>query len=760
MSKRQVTLKVDVPLNPRRCYSFLGLGYRHNEPVPDRRTGWPAAWGVPLPKGAVANVGQLALRDGTGKRVPLQVRPLTCWDDGSVMFAHLRWQCDVANDKPASFTLELDAQGEPPAPKTPVVVQEREDAVEVDNGPLHAVIGRESDLPTLSLTRRGRPVLDGVVELWARDADGRLHIGRLEGTEAIRVAETGPLVGIVELRGRHRGDDGRVFLDYRLCLWFDAGRDELRLTHTFLNLGDEPDGVPVGEIGLRLPKIASAQPPTHLVCQQMSGIDSFPRIAEFPENVDVTIGATGPRIADVASLHEDTTGYPSYLMFNRELVDEWIGVRTSEWAAVTFFLEGKENWPKRMRVTDGVIEYHLWPAGADLHNLRQGMARTHHMQLAFFESEAPGVVLHEYCYKLATPANVTLSFEWYQECEVFGMQYTMPWMPRRYPLLEGTLLESIERGWATGMLGYGDDPRSGYDYTSVGMPAETVWLNNEHDFTSQAVIQTWRTGRPAAWKSARLSAEHQIDVDFVRKSDDRWKQGGIPAHCHFHTTAAVYPSHTFTEGLVHYYVTSGDDRALEVAQSLGRNLCMYVEERLEVLEVESRMMGWTLIALAALIEVTHDERCLRAAHRIRSSIQDVVDRTGSYDREGLNYGAGTVLTGLGNMHRVTGDESFLELMLTILDWHLEHGRNAAGIVWADGFSPYSLNLTLPGYAYAYHATGDRRYLEAGLEFFRFTGPPGRTGDVRSASKQYRTYIPFLKVAHEAGALDEMEGRIA
>ena len=46
MSKRQVILKVDVPLNPRRSYSFLGLGYRHNEPVPDRRTGWPSQTAV------------------------------------------------------------------------------------------------------------------------------------------------------------------------------------------------------------------------------------------------------------------------------------------------------------------------------------------------------------------------------------------------------------------------------------------------------------------------------------------------------------------------------------------------------------------------------------------------------------------------------------------------------------------------------------------------------------------------------------------
>jgi hypothetical protein len=125
----------------------------------------------------------------------------------------------------------------------------------------------------------------------------------------------------------------------------------------------------------------------------------------------------------------------------------------------------------------------------------------------------------------------------------------------------------------------------------------------------------------------------------------------------------------------------------------------------------------------------------------------------------MDYGTGTVLTGLANLHRTAGDDRTLKLILSIIDWHLEHGRNALGIAWCDQLQPYHLNLTLPAYAYAYHVTSNEKYRDAGLELLLFTGPPPSDPSVRVAGKCYRTYVPFLKVAHEAGVLDKLEERL-
>lgn len=752
MTDQQITIQVTVPEEGLRRYSFQSIGYEHNKPVADRRTNWPVSRGVPLPEGAVRDVEQLLLHDADGQPVPRQVRELCRWPDGSMKFAFLQWQCTVAHNAPATFTLELTDGNLSPQPETPVTILQTPDGYDVSNGPLRAIIGRDdADCPTLELTRHGQPVCSGTLELWTNDLGGFFD-GVLED---MRVIESGPVVGIIELSGRHLNEEGISFLHFTLQLRFDAGRDELEMIHTFINLEDMPDGVPVGEIGMGLPAFATKDL-QHVVCQHASGQKSFQRLCTFPENAIIEITATGSRISDVDLLREDTTGYPSYLLVNRDVVFPWIGMQTPEWSAMMMIREGPENWPKRLVMVDGAVEFDLWPQGSDLQNLRQGMARHHHLLLTFFSPDTPAAECQYYFHQAESPANVTLPFDWYQQCKVFGMQYIMPWLPAHYRRVEGAFLATIERSWATGMLGYGDDPNSGYDYSNLGLAKDIIWINNEHDFTSQAVIQSWRSGRPAAWKSARLAAEHQVDVDFVRKSDDPWKEGGIPAHCAKHTTASVYPSHTWTEGLLQYYCTSGDERALEVAKSLGRNLCKYVEEFPDVLDIESRMPGWALIALDALIEVTGDEHCLNAARALRDRIKASVDETGTYDFAGMNYGTGTVLTGLGHLHRITGDETALQLMLRILDWHMEHGRNEMGIAWGNELYPYTLNLTLPAYAYAYHATGNQKYREEGLNFLRFTGPPERETGIRGGAKQYRTYMPFLLVAHEAGVLDELE----
>ena len=47
-------------------------------------TGWPLTRGVPLPEGAVGETGELMLAGPGGDAVPVQLRPLARWPDGSL----------------------------------------------------------------------------------------------------------------------------------------------------------------------------------------------------------------------------------------------------------------------------------------------------------------------------------------------------------------------------------------------------------------------------------------------------------------------------------------------------------------------------------------------------------------------------------------------------------------------------------------------------------------------------------------------------
>ncbi len=752
MSDESVKIGVAVPPAGLESYAFQGLGYVHNTPVADRRTVWTVGRGVPLPQGKINDLAALQLVDATGTAVPLQTRALAQWPDGSIMFAYLTFQCDVANDAPAEFDLRFDGAASP-VPENPVAVEQAEGCTSLDNGVARIEIGTTGDHPSLRLTVGNAAVFDGLLDLWTVDDDGT----RFSGTvDEVRVVQSGPITAVVELHGKHCNAAGDVFLDYIVEVRLDAGRADMHLAHTFLNMGEEPDGVVVSEIGLRLSSAGGKV--SHVVGQLSSGQSSFPRLCEVPEDVQIDFNETIARIADVNSLREDTTGYAPYLMTNRDMVYPYLGLRGDGWSAVAVLHEACENDPKCLSATGGDMAFHMWPRDAKLPTLRQGMARRHEATIALLAPDVSALDMHKAFHQWEAPANVSLPFPWFQQCKVMGMEYIMEWLPLRYRHLEANMAATIERGWVSGMFGYGDDPNSGYaaGYASHGLGDHTVWLNNEHDFTAQAATQYWRSNRPKAWLSTRVSAQHQVDVDFVRRSDDPWKVGGIPAHSAGHTTASVYPSHTWTEGLLQYYLTSGDARALEVARSLGRNLCKYVEERIEPLRTESRMFGWALIALNAVVEITQDERCLRCAQTIRDEIAEVVDRRGTLDSMGMSYGTGTVLSGLTGLHRITGDKAALELAVTILDWQMTNGRNDVGTTWGDQLEPYDLNLTLPVYAYLWYATGERRFLEEGIDFFRFTGMPvAAGGQVRSASKHYRSCIGFLKAAHDVNVLEQM-----
>ena len=747
MSQSKVPIGVTVPIAGLERYAFANETFPHNRMVEDRRSGWGVGRGVPLPKGAVDDVAALRLTTADGTPVPVQARPLATWPDGSVMFAYIDWSAEVAHDAPGSYLLSYAADGDNPLPDGPVMVSQDGDTVTMENGRTRVELMARG-APTLKVTVDGAPVFDGPLVLWTRDAAGQSYTGTVD---AVSIIERGPVTGAVEITGRHRNDSG-VFLDFSLRLRLNAGRPDLHLAHMFLNLGDE-DSVEVGEIGLRLPRAGSV---THSIAQAASGECSIPRMCELPEDVRIDVLLSGVRIADEASLREDTTGYPAYVLDVLSLVKPYIGLHGEGWTATAMLHEASENHPKVLTSDADGLGFHIWPAEHKLPSLRQGMARRHEMTIAFLPPETRGFELPRVYFQYQAPATVTIPFPWFQQCQVMGMETIMDWMPTVYPHLESSLCGTIERGWVSGMMAYGDDPCS--SYTSIynqGGRDGTVWINNEHDYMAQAATQFWRSNRPPAWKCARICAQHQIDVDFVRRSDDPWKVEGIPAHCPGHTTGSVYPSHTWTEGLVQYYLTSGDERALEVVKGLGRNLCKYVEERIAPMRIESRMMGWALIALNAVVEVCHDGRCLRAAQTIRDEIGEVTDTLGAIDRDGLCYGAGTVLSGLAGLHRITGDERALQLLLANLDWHFENGRNAVGTVWCDQLQPYELNLTLPAYAYAWHATKDRRYLDEGIKFFRFTGPPMIILQVRGAGKHYRTHMPFLKVAHDEGILADV-----
>ena len=76
------------------------------EPTGAPRRNWPATVGMPFPRGTLARVDDLALRDRHGARVPLQATATSHWDDGSVKWATLSFLADShPADQPGGYQL-------------------------------------------------------------------------------------------------------------------------------------------------------------------------------------------------------------------------------------------------------------------------------------------------------------------------------------------------------------------------------------------------------------------------------------------------------------------------------------------------------------------------------------------------------------------------------------------------------------------------------------------------------------------------------
>jgi YetA-like protein len=205
----------------------------------DRPSRRGTTWGLPWPRGTVAENTPFALADGT----PLQSWVTATWPDGSVKWtAHAIGPRD---DPPASY--EVVTGLEPGAPAEPVTVARSGDDVRVSTGPVTWTLRRPHLIA--SMEYGGRQVVRAarLVSLRQRHPDEDGSRDRHQTTaevERITVEQDGPVRAVVRLEGRH-GD----WLPFSVRLYFYAGAPDVRVVHTFVWDGD-PDRDFLAGLGL------------------------------------------------------------------------------------------------------------------------------------------------------------------------------------------------------------------------------------------------------------------------------------------------------------------------------------------------------------------------------------------------------------------------------------------------------------------------------------------------------------------------------
>jgi len=205
-------------------------------------------WGVPWPRGTVADGTWFALADGT----PVQSWTTATWPDGSV-----KWSAHAIgpSERPES-SYEL-VVGDPAEPAAPVHVERLGDEVRVTTGAITWTLRKPGLIA--SIVDNDREIVRDVrlVSLRQDAPDDDASRTRQQTTAIVDnliVEQDGPVRAVVRLEGKH-GD----WLPFSVRLYFYAGASDVRVVHSFVWDGD-PDRDFLAGLGLSADVVMSDEP--------------------------------------------------------------------------------------------------------------------------------------------------------------------------------------------------------------------------------------------------------------------------------------------------------------------------------------------------------------------------------------------------------------------------------------------------------------------------------------------------------------------
>lgn len=212
----------------------------------DRRIGtldFPISTGIPLPEGAVNDLGSLRLRRDDAE-VPFQASARALWSPkGSVKWMGLDFVASYRNGAPVgSYKLEL---GVKPSTRfdTPLRLEESAENIIVTTGPTRFTISKKKfrlfDRAEFDANGDGKFAGDELV-LAAGDGDGPVfeddrgnsYLASDDPESQVVVEEVGPVKAVVHAKGWYTGKRGRMCL-YSIRMFFYAGVPGARVTHSW-----------------------------------------------------------------------------------------------------------------------------------------------------------------------------------------------------------------------------------------------------------------------------------------------------------------------------------------------------------------------------------------------------------------------------------------------------------------------------------------------------------------------------------------------
>ncbi len=650
--------------------------------------------------------------------------------------------------------------------------------------------------------------------LWPQVVTGKgiVHHEADQPQRKVRLVRNGPLRVQAEIHGSlvYQGD--HPSLSYRLTVELWAQQRTLRVDWMLSHLTPGVSHYDIERASLLGQWEVGAQP-TRRFLQPSHGRYYKPHEVLNPAPVALITDETSSRVhvADPAMLLDEEE-YAHYLAAPTIATGDYLVLQGTHAAVAAQLVDMSATRPNQLRSEGSWLSYDLIPAG---HRTTWPQGRRKEQTLLLALAGAEGLPDHRALPGLLsiprTSGRAQPCPQYLTAMEAFDLTRVLPHQPGvniRFSRLLDRLcqLNTPAEKWNLGdtvdthySLGYPgipnrfewlpNAPELPRSYTNFGISGtllppsmlpfiEPVWTNNEYDIVHALATQVMRTGSGDYATMLRWFARHTVEIDFLAYNDDRWHHRAQPAHSAHHHTTGAYPSHFWTQGLLQYFVLTGDRDAEEVCLALGDKIIENNHEPTMRQWGFDREMGWGLLALVCLLELGYDQ--------YRGECDEIVNYLVSFDRAGftgaVNLSAGragrslerqmidngfgyfSMVEAIDRYQRCTGREDVAQWLDTLLNQLRQEVWNAI----REGDVPVFSFMSPVMLAIGFERTGNEDFLRAGLvvldHFMDMLAMPcntqweaeARWGQTKPNAKMYRGLSRFLGAANQRGLLKRFE----
>ena len=689
--------------------------------------------GIPFPKGEVSleKYESLCVMD-KDEAIPSQFKITSTWDDGTVKYVFARFLADLPGNADKDFDLEF--LGKKADLDSKIDISKDEDLISVSNGVLSFKVKNNTDNIFEEFIYQGKnidrerfagPVLCAAGEKFETVFDD------------FKVVEEGEIYAALEANGRfiekekHLSGEG---IKFTFRIYVTAGKPWIECAIRLFNCTDgdfEPQS-------LTFEIKNSSEDKKDKIRTMVAKSNYKTSFTTGNEGEEVSLQIMAEMLEKEANEHFAEVFYGTFFA-DCTSYDSGMGI------CATVF-QAQQNFPKAVKASADGICISLIPDQEETKAKSQsepvvfssGMAREQRILLHFHEADMDVYEINNRSLVYQMPDTPLL------DPEVFEQAGIMPdiFLPedKKVDDYELALIDKADNHVRCyGMLNWGDGPDPGY--TSQGRGGgRLVWTNNEYDYPHAMYMMYARSGIRRFLDYANVAAMHWMDVDVCHYSKNDLQIGGQWEHINGHTggskdgngcTGVLACSHEWVEGLLDYYHFTGDERALETAIGIGKNVQKLLDTPMFKTPGESsaRETGWALRSLSALYIETHDESWIEKCEWIVSQFDEWNKKYGHWlapytDNTTIRVGfmISVAVGSLMRYYRVFPSDKLKEMILGAIDDIVENQMNPYGLFYYKELPSLARNgnnpLLLEAMAIAYELTGDVSYLDKGIKTFK------------------------------------------